>query len=393
MKQNIKRIIMIPAMLDFHFSLLKLAFESPEYDIIILDNETGIRQTGLKYIHNDLCYPLVLIAGQMIAALESGKYDLSRVTLLIPQAGDACRGSNYIHMIRHALDNAGFRDIPIISLNVTGLEKDNRFHIRPVMIKKAIAALFYSDLLFALYNQLMPYEEHKGSVQSELDRWINKLTGDIKSDRNISGRSVKKTMSQICEDFSKIRLTDKKLTKTGIAGELYVKYCHLGNKDLCRHLTEKNCEYIISGLSWYVLYYIDTHLCADNIILSWLYRIFSSYLISFQKTIVSELRRHGFTSIDEFPKYRKNASEFVSFTFKTADGWLIGADICNYRECGYKKIVAAQPFECMPNHVCGKGIYRSLQNRLGDVYISSIDYDTSLPQVNIDNRIQMLLDS
>ncbi|MDO5560581.1 MAG: 2-hydroxyacyl-CoA dehydratase [Oscillospiraceae bacterium] len=393
MNKTQKHIIMIPAMLDFHFPLIRLAFEAPEYEIVILENKEQIKETGLRYIHNDLCYPLVLIAGQMISALKSGKYDLSRVWLLIPQAGDACRGSNYIHMLRRAVDNAGFHDIPVMSLNVTGLESKNRFHVRPVMIRKAIAALFYSDLLFALYNQLVPYEADAGSVDKKVHEWRNVLTQQIRSGHGLSAKSIKNTMNMIAEDFRHIKLLDIKLNKIGIAGELYVKYCSLGNNDLCPHLIRKKCEYIVSGLSWYVLYYIDTHLAHENPVVTKAAGLFSAYLVSLQRSVVDILRKNGFVSLDAFDEYKRNAGGLISFTFETADGWLIGADICNYSRCGYKKIIAAQPFECMPNHVCGKGIYRSLQKKLGDVSISSIDYDTSLPQVNIHNRIQMLLDS
>ena len=162
MKQ--KPTILIPAMLDANFPLLEHAFGNKKYNIVILKNgyEDNIKETGLKYIHNDMCYPLVLITGQLIVALQSGKYDSQNTYLLIPQAGDACRGSNYIHMIRKALKLAGFQNVPIISLNVKGLEKNNNFSITLLMIRQAVAAVMLSDLLMILKNQIMPYETVSG---------------------------------------------------------------------------------------------------------------------------------------------------------------------------------------------------------------------------------------
>ena len=173
--KRIKKTVLIPSMLDFHFPLLQYAFSSKLYNAVVLKNDDNVTNIGLRYSHNDLCYPAVLIIGQMISALQSGNYSLDDTILLIPQAGDACRGSNYIHMIRKALKNAGYEKVPIVSLNIKGLESDYHFSITIGMVRRAIAAIMYGDLLMFLKNQIQPYEEIELENQKYSGKWILEL--------------------------------------------------------------------------------------------------------------------------------------------------------------------------------------------------------------------------
>ncbi len=392
MKQ--KRTILIPAMLDAAFPLLEHAFGNKKNNIVILDlgYEDNIKETGLKYIHNDMCYPLVLITGQMIVALQSGKYDLENTYLLIPQAGDACRGSNYIHMIRKALKSAGFQNVPIISLNVKGLEKNNNFSITLLMIRQAVAAVMLSDLLMILKNQIMPYEIVSGQTKEYCQKWTEILSKQIDAGKKLSSHQIKKTYIDIISDFKNIKTNKKDLIKIGVVGELYVKYCGIGNLNVEEFLHSQKCEFTINGFSWYISYYIDSHLSEGNIIISVGGKIILRYLCRLQKAMSEALRSYDFRCDDEFDKFKFNVRDKISYTCTVGDGWLIGAEICNYVLNGYKKILCIQPFGCMPNHVCGKGIYSSIQRKFSDVQIMSVDYDSSGSDINIKNRIKLLID-
>lgn len=391
MKNN-QKIVLIPSMLDFHFPLLQYAFCSKKYKAVILEDTENIVETGLFYAHNDLCYPCVLIIGQMINALKSGEYDLKNTILLIPQAGDACRGSNYIYMIRHALKKAGFSNIPIISLNFKGLEGENQFSINPLMVMKAVAAIMYSDILMILNNQIEPYEKNAGETKKYLNKWLNILENQIKKGQKLSYFSVKKNMKKIARDFKNIQQKERNTNKIGVVGELYVKYCKLGNSYLEKFLQEENCEFMINGFSWYILYYIDTHLTEENKLMGFLFRVGMKYLSSLQKSIVKNLRTNGFRCISDYKAFKNNAQGKVSFGIKVADGWLISCEVVNLVKEGYNKILCVQPFGCMPNHICGKGMYANLQRQFPDVNIVSVDYDSSGSEINIHNRIKMLID-
>lgn len=379
-------------MLDFHFPLLQYAFCSKHYNAVILNNSDNITNIGLEYAHNDMCYPCILIIGQMISALQSGNYDLNNTILLIPQAGDACRGSNYIHMIRKALKKAGYEKVPIVSLNVKGLESDNLFSISIGMVRRAVAAVMYGDILMLLKNQIEPYEKIKGETQKYIDKWISYLGCKIKNNKKLSYLSIKRTFKCIANDFRNIKQENKNIKKVGVVGELYIKYCHLGNWNLESFLKEQSCEYMINGFSWYVLYYIDAHMMDENAAIKILYKIALKYLGNLQNNMVNSIRAKGFHCLDEFHTFKENAKGKVPFVIRAADGWLIGCEIINLINKRYDKILCAQPFGCMPNHVCGKGIYPHLQREFPKSQIVSVDYDSSGNEINVRNRIKMLLD-
>lgn len=384
--------LLIPAMLDFHFPLLKYAFCSGNYNAVILDYSENIAETGLRYSHNDLCYPVILIIGQMITALKSGRYDMNSTAFMIPQAGDACRGSNYIFMIRKAMKRAGFGNVPVISLNFKGLEDENRLKINIGMIRRGLAAVMYGDILMILSNQIRAYEKIPGETDSVSGKWTEILKEGIINGTLLSPRKMKKKFAEIAADFSKIKLNKNRKPIIGIAGELYVKYCHSGNQNLCEFLKNEGCGCYINGFSWYLLYYLDTHLADNNSVMGMAYKTVMSYLESIQREMVACIRRHGFICSEEFSRFKETASEFVSFGCNIADGWLIGGEIVNMYKSGIRKIACVQPFGCMPNHVFGKGIYSYLQRRLDGIMISSFDYDSGSAGVNADNRIRMLID-
>lgn len=383
--------MLIPAMLDAHFPLLKYAFYSPDYCPVILENEEGIGDIGLKYVNNDMCYPAILNIGQMIAALQSGAYDLSQTVLLMPQAGDACRGSNYTGKLRQAVERAGFFT-PVLSLNVKGLEKEQQVRLHPYMVWRAFVAVMYGDLIMILRNQIQPYEMQPGTTKKKVQYWFDRLSEDLCKGRRLDSFSMQRRFREIAEDFARIPRTHKPCKKVGLVGELYTKYCHLGNWNLLEYLAEQECECYVNGLSWYVLYYIDTHMEKEGCLMKQAYRMGFRFILRIQRSMIAAIRQQGLYVMDEFCSFKEHARGYVPFECCIGDGWLMGAEIVGHALGGYSRVIAAQPFGCMPNHVCGRGLYPSLARKLKNITITSVDYDSSGSPLNVKNRIQMALD-
>lgn len=384
-----KKTLLIPAMLDFHFPLLKYAFCSGNYDAVILEDDEDIVRLGLKYVHNDMCFPLILITGQFISALKSGKYPPDTM-LMIPQAGDACRGSNYIHIIRKALKAAGFSETVIISLNVSGLEKANSLKINIGMVRRGIASVMYGDILMILRNQTEPFEKNRGETLAETERWFEVLRQGISDNTLVSSEKMKKTFAEISDSFARIKKESTAKPTIGIVGELYVKYCHLGNGNICSYLRKEGCGIYINGFSWYLLYYLDTHLMGHSLIGKACAGVVK-YLSGMQSAMTDSLRQNGFLCCEPFREFKKYASDFVSFNCGIADGWLIGAEIVGIYKSVTDRIACVQPFGCMPSHVFGRGIYSAMARRLDGLKVSSIDFDSGSADVNLKNRLSMLI--
>lgn len=389
---NEKYILLIPAMLDAHFPLIKYAFYSKDYHPVILENEDSITDVGLRYVNNDMCYPIVLNAGQMIDALQSGKYDVSKVRLLMPTAGDACRGANYLHVLRQAVINAGFNQTKILSLNVKGLEKDCQMKLHPYMVWRALFGLFYGDILMLLLNQTRPNEVKCGQAQRLWEKWVRTLAEDLKQGRHLTIGHMKRNFERIARSFAKIKLSDKRKQRVGIVGELYIKYCHLGNWDMIKFLENNGCESHTNGLSWYAMYYMDSHLTEDMTFESLLYKAGLKFFGSIQKSMIDALKKYGFYTMEDFFTMKREAEGYVSWGYKTGDGWLIGAEITGHILHDCRKVLAVQPFGCMPNHTCGRGLYPSLQKKLPQGMIVSCDVDSSGSKLNVYNRARMLVD-
>ena len=382
--------ILVPAMLDETFELLKAAFASKDVKVVLLKNSVGVINSGLEFVHNDLCCPCAIMVGQLVNALRSGRYDVRNTAFLCAQAGDSCRGSNYIPLIRKAVKKAGF-DIPVLSLNFFDMEQGARFDITPAFLLKALAAVMYSDLLMILKNQIRPYELHKGQTDELCRVWHKRLRADIFKGTGLI--CYKSNFVRICRDFASIEKTHEKKVRVGFVGELYMKYCSIGNHSLLRHYEERGAEVRVNGFSWYVLYYIDSHLYDFSPVITAGYKIASRIIEGVQKLMICTLRKYGFECFDSFTPFKRKAQSRIPCRCTTGDGWLIGAEIVNHALSGTKGVACLQPFGCMPNHVCGHGLYSSIQRRLSDtgVRLVSVDFDSSGSEVNIYNRAEMLL--
>ncbi len=390
--------ILIPMMLPIHFTLIKNVFNHAGYNMELLTN-TGpaVVQEGLKYVHNDTCYPALLVIGQLIDALKSGKYDVNKTALIITQTGGGCRASNYIHLLRKALNKAGFGFVPVISLNIGGLEKNAGFKLTIPILRRAIAALAYGDVLMTLNNQVKAYEDNPGETQKLTDEWVAKLADEVSCDRGLTTKEMEKNLHAIIKSFSDIPRHIVPKVKVGIVGEIFVKYSGLGNNELEAFLASQDCEVMVPGLMGFMLFKIDNRL--EDIRLyggSRMKKIVVSILMQFF-TKMETLMIDIFKDYPEFipPSSYKHTKSLVKgmigYGNKMGEGWLLTAEILELIELGYANVVCTQPFGCLPNHICAKGMIHKIRERYNDANIVAVDYDPGATKVNQENRIKLML--
>ena len=225
--------ILIPNMAPVQFRILAAAMEREGYQCELLENcGSEVCELGLKYVHNDTCYPALLVIGQFLDALDSGKYDLDHTALIITQTGGGCRASNYIHLLRKALVKAGYGQVPVVSLNFSGLEKDSGFPMTVPFMKKLLTIIYYGDLLVALKAQTEPYELRWGDAAAMQEAWLDTLCRWVREDRGYSQKEMREIMNQMAADFAAIPTKHVPKVKVGVVGEIYVKYSPLGNNEL-----------------------------------------------------------------------------------------------------------------------------------------------------------------
>lgn len=386
--------ILIPDMLPWHFAIIEQLLKMEGYDVEILKNDSrAVIDEGLKHVHNDTCYPCLCVVGQYIDALKSGKYDVKHTAVMISQSGGGCRASNYVALIRKAL-KAQFPDVPVVSLNFSGLERDSSFKIGLKLLLKLAFGIFYGDSIMWCYNQTKPYEEQPGAADIARDAAMNTV---IESYRGGSYFRYKKINSQIISTFAAVRRSDVKKVKVGVVGEIYVKYSYLGNNHLEQFLLDEDCEPVVPALMDFVLYCIvnninDSDLYGKKGIFYTANRLLYRVLYRMQKNIIKQYKADGtFEPIHDFEHLRQCADKVINQGVKMGEGWLIPAEMAALAETGTENIVCAQPFGCLPNHIAGKGTIRTLKNMYEHENIVAVDYDPSATKVNQENRIKLML--
>jgi len=390
--------ILIPNMASIHFELIKNAFIYHGYNMVLLKNSgRPVVDEGLKYVHNDTCYPALLCIGQMIDALKSGKFDVNKTALMITQTGGGCRASNYIHLLRKALIKAGFDHVPVISLNLSGLEKNSGFRFTVPMLRKALAALAYGDLLMLLENQVKPYEVKIGESAALVQHWIQNLTEKFQNGLGYSVKHMKPIFDEITESFAQIEIEKKEKIKVGVVGEIYVKYSPLANNILEKFLYEQDCEVMVPGLMGFMLFKTDNRLediklyggsFAKKSIVS----VFLKYLKKIENALFEAVKKQNcFIAPSKYEEVKKSVKGIIGYGSKMGEGWLLTAEMVELIESGYKNIVCAQPFGCLPNHIVGKGMIHKIRSIYPDANIVPIDYDPGATEVNQENRIKLML--
>ena len=389
--------ILIPNMAPVQFTLLQAALEKEGYRTEILGNcGSQVAQLGLKYVHNDTCYPALLVIGQFLDALNSGKYDLDHTALLITQTGGGCRASNYIHLLRKALVKAGYGQVPVVSLNFSGLEKDSGFPMTVPFMRKLLAVIYYGDLLVALKAQTEPYEIEKGAAAACQEKWLDTICGWVREDKGWSGREIKTAMPQIAADFAAIPVRRVPKVKVGVVGEIYVKYSPLGNNDLENFLASQDCEVNLPGLMGFVQYCAynpseTARLYGGSFLEKHVSDLILGYIAQMEKVIISALKDNGYHAPLPFNELTKLTEGLISKGDKMGEGWLLTAEMAELIRSGYENIICAQPFGCLPNHICGKGMINKLRELYPQANITPIDYDPSATRVNQENRIKLML--
>ncbi len=387
--------ILVPMMLPIHFNIIVGILQQYGYKIELLTNtDRAVIDDGLKNIHNDICYPALLIIGQMINALQSGKYDINKTAVMISQTGGGCRASNYIHMYRKALKNCGLEHVPVISINMSGLEKNSGFKLTAPIILKAAVALIYGDLIMCVSNQCKPYEKVKGETQKMIDIWVEKLK-NLSSSKDFFKR--KKITNEILTDFASIDRTDEKKVRVGIVGEIFMKYSPFGNNYLEDFLIKEGAEPVLSGVMDFMLYcFHNKQIDAELYNMKDMATLPSKWLVKFvtllQKDIISQIKAQGvFTPPTAFDHLITLGDEYINKGVKMGEGWLLTSEMIELIESGVDNIVATQPFGCLPNHIVAKGMVRKIKDKYPDANIVAIDYDPSATSVNQENRLKLML--
>lgn len=389
--------LLMPQMLPVHFGMFQKLLQLEGYKVDMLTtHHHAIVEEGQKYVHNDTCYPALLVIGQLIEAVKNGGYDPHKVALLITQTGGGCRASNYIHLLRKALVKAGYPQIPVASLNFSGLEKDSGFQMTLPLARRALACIFYGDMLCALRNQVAPYENEKGAADRMVDLWVERLGRVLLAGKGFTAREMKHTFPLIAKDFAAIPVTRVPKVKVGVVGEIYVKYSPLGNNDLQKFLESQDCEVNFPGLMGFVQYCIfnmgeDHVLYGGKLAVKMGTDQLLNWLDSVERAMLKATADAGFYAPGPFKELVEKPHGIISLGAKMGEGWLLTAEMIELVQGGYGNIVCAQPFGCLPNHIVGKGMVNKIRALYPSANITPIDYDPSATRVNQENRIKLML--
>ena len=391
-------VILAPNMLPMHFELILQVMRNYGYNMELLRTSGHeIADTGLKYVHNDTCYPALLVIGQFINAIQSGKYDPDRVALILFQTGGGCRASNYISLLRKALVKAGYGHVPVISFSLAGIEKHPGWKLSVPILHRMAYGVFYADLMMSLVNQCKPYEVHAGESQALADRWTVRLADEMAHERVLSYRNVKKNYRKIIRDFKAIEVVRTQKPRVGIVGEIFVKYSPLGNNNLEEFLVREGAEVVVPGLTDFCLYTVynnmeDAKLYGVRKTTAAVYSLAYRFLNKKVRDLIGIIREESdFTPPTPFPHTASLVEGCIHHGTKMGEGWLLTAEMLELADSGVNNIVCTQPFGCLPNHICGKGMMKPIKERIPDVNIVAIDYDPGATQVNQENRIKLML--
>ena len=390
--------IICPQMSPIHFELLIPAFRAAGYNIVIPDIPAReCVDAGLKYVNNDACYPSLIVIGQIMSAVLSGEYDLNKTAILISQTGGGCRATNYIAFIRRALAKAGYPDIPVISINMVGLEKNPGFTFTPKLIQHGLYALEFGDIFLRCLLRMRPYEAVPGSANALHEKWKKRCIEFLGNDKYLSHRKYKKMCREIIRDFDNLPITDEKKPRVGVVGEILVKFLPAANNYIVDLLEEEGAEAVVPDLTDFLLYCCyNQNFKADYLGESKKSKRINNLLIKFfewlRKAARKELAKSKhFEPTAYIGDLAKEASHIVSEGNQTGEGWFLTGEMLELIHQGASNIVCAQPFACLPNHIVGKGVIKEIRREYPTANIVAIDYDPGASEVNQLNRIKLML--
>ena len=389
--------ILCPQMSPFHFGIFEAAFNASGYNLEVLpnDNKHAV-DVGLKYVNNDACYPSLMVVGQIMDALLSGKYDLNKTAVIMSQTGGGCRASNYIAFIRRALKKAGMEQVPVISLNLSGLESNPGFKLSLPLIKRIVYGAVFGDILMKCVYRMRPYELEEGIVNRKHKIWEQRVIAFV-TGSSVSHGTFKKMCREMVHDFDTIPISDEKKPRVGIVGEILVKFLPAANNHLADLLEAEGAEPVVPDLIDFICYcFYNQNFKVEKLgfkkskatianlglkAIDWLRKTANEAL---------EQSRH-FTPAADIRDLAKMASPIVSAGNQTGEGWFLTGEMMELIHGGVPNIVCIQPFGCLPNHIVGKGVIKEVRREHPEANIVAIDYDPGASEVNQLNRIKLML--
>ena len=391
--------ILAPQMSPIHFDYISPVFKKHGYNLVILDNDnrTAIN-TGLQYVNNDACYPSITVVGQIMEAVLSGRYDTDRLAIMMAQTGGCCRASNYVGFIRRALDKAGMSHIPVISLNANGMEKNSGFKPSLAMIRDAIRGIAYGDVLMRCLYATRPYEKVKGSANALHGKWreicIDVLTN---SKTKYKHRDV---FRGIVKDFDTLPIDESiKKPRVGIVGEILVKYMPLANNHLVELLEREGAQVVVPDMMDFFSYCLYGNLYKKEFLGG---SASSALLSKLGIKAIKLVRRQAVDALKQSKRFgipmdiedvAEKTKPFLSLGNLYGEGWFLTGEMIELLEGGTDNIVCIQPFACLPNHVVGKGVIKTLKKAYPKANIAAVDYDPGASEVNQLIRIKLMLSS
>ena len=393
-----KYTILCPNMSPIHFDLLAPALCSCGYNFELLPYKgRGFVDVGLKYVNNDACYPSLIVVGQVMEAVLSGKYDTDHLAIAMTQTGGGCRASNYVGFIRRALEKAGYPQIPVIALSANGIEKHEGLKYTPALIIKAIQALIYGDVFMRCLYHMRPYEKVKGSADAVHEKWKKICIKSLEA-KSTSGRTFKANIRGMIRDFDAVEIDETlKKPRVGVVGEILVKFSPAANNDLVGLLENEGAEAVVPDLLDFFFYcFYNSNFKSENLGTSKtttkLLNLAISYLEHMRKIVCTECAKSKhFTPPSRIRSLADMAKEYVSLGNQTGEGWFLTGEMLELIHTGVPNIVCTQPFACLPNHIVGKGVIKELRNRHPEANIVAVDYDPGASEVNQLNRIKLML--
>ncbi len=394
-KMRQEHTILVPQMSPIHFQFLEYAFKASGYNLDILPSvDKEAVEEGLKYVNNDACYPSIIVIGQIVKALKSGKYDENNTSVMISQTGGGCRATNYIGFLRKALRDIGLGHIPVISINAVGMEKNPGFKLTPSLLHKSMIALAYGDLLMRVVYRVRPYEKIPGSTNVLYQKWVKICKESI-----LLGKleEFKHNIRKIVRDFDTLEINNIQKPRVGLVGEILVKYHPTANNNIVDIIETEGAEAVMPDLIDFFLYcaynhnFKYSHLSGGKIA-----KMIGNVIIEAIEYYRREMKRalsksSRFKAPKSIRQLARSASKVLSLGNQTGEGWFLTAEMIELIKSGVPNILCMQPFACLPNHVTGKGMIKALRNRYANSNIVAIDYDPGASEVNQLNRIKLML--
>ena len=393
-----KHTLLLPMLSPIHQSgLFDIALEASGYNVVCLpamDREAI--NVGLKFVNNDSCYPAIISIGQLVEALQSGKYDLNNTSVMMSQTGGGCRATNYIPLLRKALNDAGFPQVPVVSVSLgnKGVESNPGFKYTLPMLKRIVVAILYGDLFERVVYRTRPYELEKGQIDALHEEWLKKVEGNV---RNGSLTQFNRNMKKIIKDFDTVPISNEVKPKVGVVGEILVKYSPTANNDIVRLLEAEGAEAVVPDLIGFMNYSLYNQIWKyDNMGMPKKNKNLAEMAIKLievvEKPMDKALRAsERFTGIHSIYQLAEDASKILSIGNHTGEGWFLTGEMIDLLKTGVNNIVCMQPFGCLPNHVVGKGVIKELRHQYPKSNIAAIDYDPGVSIVNQLNRIRLMM--